>query len=428
MKTKIRVLFLQSPGDFGSDSMIHGLLMRYFDREHMEVHVACTVGSGHEKPASLKVVETIPDLHLRLTNFGPTVRMRSKPAIVWSTISTGLPALASITGLIPYIKHHNIDIIHGNWKPRDAFYGVSVARLAGVKSIIHLHVKCADWMNPLSLWAMKQADGIIGVSQFVAQSAIEMGYAPGKTYHVLNSLDTSRPDYAADGSAVRQWDHITDGSAIRREFDIAPDVPLLAIVSRLFPWKGHAELLKALVEVKAKVPDIKLLVVGGDDPGATPGGGSYTAVVQALARELGLTEQVIFTGSRPDVPQIMAACDLFTMPSFEEPFGEVFLEAMAMKKPIIALDNGGTSEVVEHGKSGLLSPPQDISRLAENILLLINNPVLRQQMGEYGRMRVEQYFNPQRMADDIEHVYRLVLGESRDNVTATSAQSQATSI
>jgi len=400
MKTKIGVLFLQCESQFSSIAMIHSLLMRYFDREHIEVHVACTAGIGREKPPSLQAFETIPELHVRPTVFSPTIFRRSKMDIVRSMISTGIPAMVSIAGLVRYVKQHDIDIIHWSERPRDAFYSVLLARLTGTKSILHLHGKCDTWMGSLALWAMEQADGIIGVSQFVAQSAIAKGYRPDKVYHVLNSIDASH------------WNYDTDRSAVRREFGISPDAPLLAIISRILPWKGQELLLNALVKVKDQVPGVKLLIVGEGDSSTMPMGRNYMVVLKEMVRELKLSEQVIFTGHRSDVQEILAACDLYTMPTFEEPFGVVFLEAMAMKKPIIALNSGGAPEAIEHGKAGLLSPPGDISQLAENILGLINNPALREQMGEYGRARVEQYFNPCRMADDVERIYQLVLGKT----------------
>lgn len=98
------------------------------------------------------------------------------------------------------------------------------------------------------------------------------------------------------------------------------------------------------------------------------------------------------------------------MPSYEEPFGMIFLEAMAMKRPIVALANGGTPEVVDHGKGGLLSEPGDIEALAGNILTLIRDKPLRESMGAYNRKRVEEYFTPQRMANDVERVYQEILG------------------
>ena len=112
---------------------------------------------------------------------------------------------------------------------------------------------------------------------------------------------------------------------------------------------------------------------------------------------------------RSDIAALMAACDVFSLPSFEEPFGLVFAEAMAMKRPVVALTNGGTPEVVEHGKCGLLSPPGDIDALAANLLTLLDDAALRAQFGEYGRSRVEQHFTPQRMASDFAALYARML-------------------
>jgi glycosyltransferase involved in cell wall biosynthesis len=181
---------------------------------------------------------------------------------------------------------------------------------------------------------------------------------------------------------------------------------LLVIVARLDPKKGHRLLLEALALVRKQIPDIKLLIVGGENPGAD---GVYGPVLKQLTHELNLDEHVVFTGPRSDIQDILAASDLFAMPSDGEGFGLSFVEAMAMKKPVIGLDNGGTPEVVEHGKSGLLSPTGDVQQLAENILTLVRYPALGRRMGEYGRMRVEQYFNPERMANDVEQVYQLML-------------------
>lgn len=97
-----------------------------------------------------------------------------------------------------------------------------------------------------------------------------MGYPASKTYAVLNSLDTIN------------WSEACDGNAVRKEFQIKPDVPVLAIISRLFPWKGHTELLKALALAKTQVPNFKLLVVGEDDPRATPGRESFNPVLQLV--------------------------------------------------------------------------------------------------------------------------------------------------
>ena len=82
---------------------------------------------------------------------------------------------------------------------------------------------------------------------------------------------------------------------------------------------------------------------------------------------------------------------------------------MALRRPVVALANGGTLDVVEHGKSGLLSEPGDIEGLAENLLTMICNDELRRKMGVYGRGQVESYYNPQRLTRDVAGVYENVL-------------------
>lgn len=397
MKTKIRVLFLQTGMNPWSFASVHSLLMRYFNRERVEVHVACITTSKGEKNLSYRMLETIPDLHIRPTNFGPVIFQGSKIDIVRNILSAGPAVTVSVTGLINYIKQHHIDIVHVAEKPRDAFCGTLLAKLTGTKSIFHLHAKCGSWMTAPVRWAMKHANGIICVSHYGAQCALDEGYPVDKIYFAHNSVDAGR------------WNYDTDGSKVRSEFGMAPYMPLFSIIAALAPWKGHELLFNALSQIKSEIPDFKLLIVGDDNQ---QGSINYVKYLKEIIRELDLSKHVVFTGFRSDIQQILAASDIFTMPAIDEPFGLVFAEAMAMKKAIIALDQGGTPEVVEQSKSGLLSPPGDVERLAENILTLVNSPSLRKQMGEYGRKRVEKLFNPQRMANEVERIYRLVLGDS----------------
>lgn len=400
MQKKIRVLFLQSQAQTWSWSVanVHRLLLQHFDRERVEMYAACAIGPGGAKTPAYTRFEVIPDLRLRPTNFGPAIFGDiPKFARVQNLLATGLATPGSLIGLINYVKQHRIDIIHAAEIPRDVLCNVLLAKMTGAKSVIHLHQKCASWMRPTVLRAMKQADGIIGVSEFVAESAVAIGCQPKKVYHALNSLDSS------------QWDYQTDGSPIRQEFHLSPNVLIFTLVGRMVPWKGHKLVLKALAQIKDRIPDFRFMIVGGDTPNALTGGSSYLADLQKQARDLGLSQKVIFTGQRSDISAILAACDLYTMPTLEEPCCLAILEAMAMKKAVVALDSGGPREIVEHGKSGLLSQPEDVEQFAENILTLVNDASLRRQMGEYARQRVDEYFNPQRLANEVAQIYQLIL-------------------
>jgi glycosyltransferase involved in cell wall biosynthesis len=394
MGEKIGVLFIQSHDGFGADAVIHAHLMRYLDRERFEVHVACTAGDGLKPSLPLQILQRIPGLRVRPTHFMPGLRGRSLAALV-NGAKLGRKFPKDFYDLRRYVKANQIRLIHSGDHPRDCVSGVLLGRLTSVKSIVHVHVKWANHYSAPAKWAVRSADAIFGISSYVTSTVANMGRPAQDIHTVLNCVDVS------------QWDPTTDGSGVRRELGIAPGAPLIASVSRLFSWKGQRELLQAFAVAREQLPELKLLIVGADEREAHVG--SFTAELKGLAERLGVTESVVFTGGRSDIANVMAACDVFTLPSFEEPFGLVFLEAMAMRRPVVALNNGGTPEVVEHGKSGLLSAPYDIAAYAANILTLLRDPALRARMGEYGRQRVLEYFNAQRMAADAAAAYEKIL-------------------
>jgi glycosyltransferase involved in cell wall biosynthesis len=171
--------------------------------------------------------------------------------------------------------------------------------------------------------------------------------------------------------------------------------------------------VRAVPALREQFPSLRVVIVGGDYQ-LSPGE-SYLEQLKALVRELGVAGHVIFTGHRTDMPALMAACDIFALPSFEEPFGLVFAEAMASKKPVIALHSGGVPEVVEHGRSGLLSPPGDAAALVNNLATLLRDPSLRAQMGEYGHTVVERRFTAARLAADVERIYGAIWPAARSH-------------
>ncbi|HEY0467197.1 MAG TPA: glycosyltransferase family 4 protein [Polyangiaceae bacterium] len=398
MTDKIGILFIFAQNGFGADAAVHSDIIRNLDRDRFDVHVACTDGGGDSEraPDSLIKLRTLPEIKLRPTRFAPTLGQRSPQAVLRALRSAGAFS-ADFVALRRYVARERIRIVHSTERPRDAAYGVGLAKLAGARSVVHVHVKWSNEYSALARWGVQRADAVFSISRYVTSTLLDMGKPAAEIHTILNGIDPS------------QWDPSLDGAELRRELGVPQDALVLASVSRLFSWKGQRELLRAFALVKSELSNTRLLIVGADAQEVE--GGSFTAELKALARSLGIEQEVIFTGPRSDVPQVMAACDLFTMPSFEEPFGLVFLEAMAMKRPVIALDNGGTPEVVEHGRSGLLSPPQDIQGLAANILGLLREPALRAKMGEYGRSQVLSRFSAQRMAADAASAYERVLAQ-----------------
>lgn len=388
------VLFISSAEHPGADTFIHTLIMRSLDRTQFDVHVACSAGRPEAPTPAFAVLKAIPNLHLRPANFGPSLTGRSRLGQLLGAFEM-LGTIASFAGLVRYVKRHQIAVLHSTDRPRDAVACAVLGKLTGAKSIIHSHLKVADWMSGSIRKSMGRVDGLIGVSEFVARSLVEYGYDREKTYAVLNAIDLPR------------WDFRRSGAAIRRELGIPAQAPLLVCAARLFRGKGQDQLIHALPPVVREFPDLRLLIVGRDDLQAMRG--SFTEELKALALEHGVSQNVIFTGLRSDMPDVMAAADVFALPSDEEPFGLVFAEAMAMKKPVVAVDNGGTPEVVENGRTGLLSKPGDIAGISVNLLTLLRDPALRARMGEAGRRVVEARFTAERMAADVGRVYGSLL-------------------
>jgi glycosyltransferase involved in cell wall biosynthesis len=395
MAKKINVLFLHSQDGFGADSAIHGHLMRYLDRDRFTVHLACSKGDRTGRPPALTRFEAIPDVRIRPTQFAPGFRQRSAEARMRQMRAAAAFPL-DFLGLRDYVKRERIDLVHGTDRPRDAVYALALAKATGAKSIVHVHVAWSVYYSALARRGVRDADAIFSISRFVTATVVATGTQRERVHTVLNAIDPS------------EWDPETDGSGIRRDFGVPADAPLIASVSRLFGQKGHREVFRALALLRSRGVDAWLLVVGAD--ALEVHRSSFTEELKTLARELGIADRVVFTGPRSDIPAIMAACDVFALASLEEPFGLVFLEAMAMRRPVVALNDGGTPEVVEHGRSGLLSASQDIEALASNIAALLADRDLRARMGTYGRARVLDYFNVQRMARDAAEAYTSIVG------------------
>jgi glycosyltransferase involved in cell wall biosynthesis len=178
-----------------------------------------------------------------------------------------------------------------------------------------------------------------------------------------------------------------------------PDFVVLT-PARLHPQKGHEYLLQAA----AKVPDATF-VLAGDGP--------LRAVLEAQAREQGVAARCVFLGQRDDVPMLLAAADLFVLPSLFEGLPVSILEAMAAERPVVATAIGGTDEVIVPEESGLLVPPRDPAALASAIRRLQADPALARRLAAAARVRVEREFSSEATARNVMRVYDEVLAKRR---------------
>jgi glycosyltransferase involved in cell wall biosynthesis len=392
------VLFLNASTlwPLGADAWIHAQVLRHLDRTTHAAHAACVPGTADAPTPTFALLRSIPGLTLHAVDLGPERRVQSSLGPV-AVVAAYARALVSLVRLAVDVRHLGIDVVYTSERPRDAFVGVLVAKLTGTHAVVHVHVGYGDWMSPLTKWAFRHADGLIAVSSFVARTLVDSGHEPGRIHVVHNAIEG------------QDWTPGRGRDALRAELGLADGADVVITVCRLFPSKGPALLIRAFAEVAAGDPAARLLVVGDE---MVPG---FKGELEAITSELGIASQVMFMGYRNDVEALMAASDVFAMPSVGEPFGLVFAEAMAMEIPVLALDSGGAPEVVVDGVTGLLSAPDDVDGLAANLGELLSDPCRRAAMGAAGRDRVLDVFTPSRMAAEVADVFRVVSDDARSD-------------
>ncbi len=195
------------------------------------------------------------------------------------------------------------------------------------------------------------------------------------------------------------------GAAVRREFGIPDDAPLVGIVGHVQEWKGQLLVAEAVARARRAIPDVRCVVVGG----IHKFGAAYGDRLKARIAEPDLAGHVILTGARRDVAACLDAMDVAIHASNREPFGRVLLEAMATGRPVIAPREGGPVEIVADGETGLLVPPRDPDALAQAIVALLRDPARRTAMGRAARSRVSGVFDIHAHARAVERVFDDVL-------------------
>ncbi|MBN2469377.1 MAG: glycosyltransferase family 4 protein [Anaerolineae bacterium] len=200
-----------------------------------------------------------------------------------------------------------------------------------------------------------------------------------------------------------------EGAPLRAELGIPPDAPVIAIVGRFQPLKGHLHFLQMAARLAPDYPAARFLLVGDNVLDGAQGDRHKAAVLAAIQADPRLRAQVIFAGFRADTPQVMAATDVLVCASDFESFGMVHLEAMASGTALVSTNRGGPAEIVRDGKTGLLVPPGDPEALAAAVRRLLDDPRLRARLGQAGRAHVTARLDARHYAAGFEAALERVL-------------------
>lgn len=279
--------------------------------------------------------------------------------------------------------------------------GTIAARRRGIPAVATLHTidRPARWSRDAAHFRLmahvltSRGARVIAVSRsaadhFSARSAVARRLVT--TIH--NGIDLS-PFLETDGAAR---------AGIREALGLDPSSPVLVTVAVLRPPKGIDDLVAALPAVLTDLPDTHLLIVGD---------GPARSALERTARDHEVSSRVHFLGHRTDVESVLAAADLFVLPSHTEALPTVVIEAMAAGLPVVATEVGGIPEMVDRGGSALLVPPHRPDLLSAAIVRVLTSPLQARAMGITGRRLARARFDLARQVGELVAEYRRVLAE-----------------
>jgi glycosyltransferase involved in cell wall biosynthesis len=240
----------------------------------------------------------------------------------------------------------------------------------------------------------KFIDAFVVISKTVEQKYIQDGLPLKKLIRVYDGVD------------LNIFNPSTDGMKIKKELGISSEKQIVGSVGRLVPGKGYPDFLKAAALVLKTLPRVAFLIIGDDDDPKR----NFRRQLEDQAVKLGLNKQVIFTGWRKDIPDILSIINVYVQcSSIPEGLGIANLEAMAMGKPPVVTDSGGLSETTMDQITGFVVPPNDPKALSQAVLKLLNDKELALDIGRNARKYVEENFDIKDSVNKLEQLFTKLL-------------------
>ena len=305
-------------------------------------------------------------------------------------------ALSLATKLVEVSKQYGLDLIHSHYAVPHAASAYLAKQMIGsekLKTVTTLHgtditlVGLDKSFYQMIKFNIEESDGVTAVSQYL-QKRTQEEFAIQREIRVIhNFVDTERYSRSANNCTK---DHFAPNGE-----------KILMHASNFRPVKRVTDVVRIFAKIREQIP-VKLLLVGE---------GPERLFVQQLVKELKLSEDVLFLGEQEYIAQLMNCADLFFLPSEQESFGLVALEAQSCGVPVIGATTGGLPEVVENGKTGFLLPVGDIAGMAQRSLELLSKDDLYESFQKQARKRVLDYFDSKSIIPQYEAFYEEILNK-----------------
>ncbi len=295
------------------------------------------------------------------------------------------------------IRERKIDLVHSN--TGSVLSGALAAKTAGVPHIWHVReiISQSEAVRYTLIWmVVNLSDRIVAISDAVAEHIVE-AYPSRK-----DQIEVIR----GSGIDTKLFSPNADGASVRKEWGVSDEDFVVGVVGKIHPIKGQDLVIEAAPIVKRRVKRVKFAIIGDVQPGME----EVRDTLMARAGALGVSGDIIWTGHREDMPEVMAALDLLVIPSTSpEPLGRSMLEAMACGTPVVAAAHGGPLEVIRDGENGLLFPPNDPAALAVAVIQMAQEPEWREKIIRSARAEVVKSYDADRYTEKIVELYHEVL-------------------
>jgi glycosyltransferase involved in cell wall biosynthesis len=369
--TKMKVLFVICNLDRGGTETQVVQLAQRLASTRCQVTVAALQGTGPLR-------KTLQQAGIPIVDFPKTGGLIS------------VRGLYQFLRLLRFIRREKFDVVHSHdlWAnlvavPAAKFAGTPVV-LSSQRDLAHLY-----WYTPFRKKVIgrihRWSTGVIVNSSAVSELVQKEFLVPAGRVRVIHN-----------GVAFERFASLR---ANRRE--LFPEVDhnaklILSVANMHTAVKGHYELIEAARHLRSAYPDARFIFVGD---------GAERLNIEESARAAGVQDSIIFLGRRADIPELLACCDIFVLPSHAEGLPNSLLEAMAAGLPAVATAVGGVPELIEDGVNGLLVPPRDPESLGNAILRILRDPEFRARLALAGRERARLQFGFDRVVAELESVY-----------------------
>ena len=320
-------------------------------------------------------------------------------------IKSEVSYLAIVRRLITIIDEYKVDVLHTHlwhealigafikfWRPR-------------VKFVIGRHYSDEMYLNNKGLrlkgmiWAetfhIYKSEKVIAASTFVKNILLKQGAPPEKIAYLTYGFNFSHPRYQPLSADEKKM--------IRYELGVKETDVFFINVGRLYHLKGQDILLKAFKKIVGQNEGAKLIIVGG---------GPEEESLKKLSNELGLSEEVVFTGRRPDAYRLINASDVVVHPTYTELFSQLMIEAMAIGKLLIISRVSAVEDQIKNFDTGIIITPGSVDELYDAMKFAVDNPQKREEMGRKARTYVLENLNIEKVIKGYEALYTELVHQS----------------